>query len=91
MTKAELINAVSAKTGATPKLTGEVITATLEQIKKALAEGDAVEVVGFGKFYVADREERKGRNPRTGEEIVIPAHKSPCFSAGKTLKDAVNG
>ena len=59
-------------------------------ITKALNEGDAVQLTGFGSFKVGDRAARKGRNPQTGETIDIAARKVVKFSAGKALKDALN-
>ena len=91
MTKNQLINAVAETTGETLKTAEKIISATLATIQSNLAAGESVEFVGFGKFGVKDVAERKGRNPRTGEDIVIPAHKFPYFKAGKVLKDAVNG
>ena len=58
-------------------------------VTEALKSGDTVTLVGFGTFYVGERAERKGRNPKTGEEITIAAAKSPKFRAGKALKDAL--
>ncbi len=52
-------------------------------------KGEKVQLVGFGSFEVRERAERKGRNPQTREEIIIPASKVPVFKVGKALKDAV--
>lgn len=90
MTKNLLIQAVSEKTGETFKTAEKIINQTLATIQSKLAAGETVEFVGFGKFGVKDVAERNGKNPRTGEDIVIPAHKFPYFRAGKILKDAVN-
>lgn len=68
-----------------------IIAATLDAIGEALALGERVQLVGFGSFEVRERAERVGRNPRTREEILIPACKVPAFKAGKTLKDKVAG
>ena len=89
MTKADLINAVAAKTEVSKKETEAVITATLDAITAAMQQGDKVQLVGFGSFEVKKRAERIGRNPKTKEEIKIPASKIPAFKAGKALKDAV--
>ena len=89
MTKTELIAAVAAKAGLTKKDAERVITATFETITAALAEGDRVQVSGFGIFEVKTREARTGRNPRTKETIEIPATRLPGFKASKTLKDTV--
>lgn len=89
MNKAELINAVAAKTDVSKKETEAVIAATLDVITAAMQEGDKVQLVGFGSFEVKNRAERIGRNPKTKEEIKIPASKIPSFKAGKALKDSV--
>ena len=89
MNKAELINAVAAKTEVSKKDAEAVIAATLDAITAALQEGDKVQLVGFGSFEVKKRAERIGRNPKTKEAIQIPASKVPVFKAGKALKDSV--
>ena len=89
MTKAELINAVAASADVSKKDTEAVITAMLDTITDALKEGDKVQLVGFGSFEVKKRAARIGRNPRTKEEIEIPATVLPVFKAGKLLKDTV--
>lgn len=91
MNKAELIAAVAAKTGDTKKVAEASVNALVEVITEALAEGEKVQLVGFGSFEVRKRAARKGRNPQTKEEIKIPASKAPVFKAGKALKDLVNG
>jgi DNA-binding protein HU-beta len=90
MNKAELINAVSEKTELNKKQSDAAITAVFDVIADALAGGDKVQLVGFGSFEVKNREARVGRNPKTKEQINIPASKSPVFKAGKALKEAVN-
>ena len=89
MNKAELINAVAASADVSKKDTEAVITAMLDTITDALKEGDKVQLVGFGSFEVKKRAARIGRNPRTKEEIEIPATVLPVFKAGKLLKDTV--
>ena len=89
MNKAELINAVAEKAGLSKKDTETVVNATIDVIAGALADGDKVQLVGFGAFEVKSRAERTGRNPKTKEEIKIPASKVPVFKPGKALKDAV--
>ena len=89
MNKTELIAAVAAKTGLTKKDAERVVSATFETLTDSLKKGDKVQVSGFGIFEVKTREARIGRNPRTKEEIKIPATKLPAFKASKTLKDAV--
>ena len=90
MNKAELIAAVAEKTGLSKKDTEAVVSASLEVITDTLAQGEKVQLVGFGSFETKARAARIGRNPRTKEEIKIPASKLPVFKAGKALKDTVS-
>lgn len=89
MTKAELISAVAKKTDLTKAESARAIDAIVESITEALKKNNKVSLVGFGTFSVVQRKARKGRNPKTGKEIKIPATKVPKFSAGKGLKEAV--
>ena len=91
MTKVELIAAVAENAGLSKKDAEQAVNATVEAITKALAAGDKVSLVGFGTFETRERPARKGRTPRTKEEITIPATPTPAFKAGKALKDTVNG
>jgi nucleoid DNA-binding protein len=88
MNKGDLINEVS-KIVKTKKDAQAVVNCVLSSITKALENGDAVSLVGFGTFKVTERKARKGRNPQTGEKIDIAASKTPKFVAGKALKEAV--
>jgi len=90
MNKAELVIAIAEKTQMTKKDSEAALMAALDAITAALAEGERVQLVGFGSFEVKARAERLGRNPQTGEAVAIPASKSPVFKAAKSLKDAVN-
>ena len=90
MNKAELITAAAEKAGLSKKDTEAAVNAVVDVIAAALAEGDKVQLVGFGAFEVKTRAERIGRNPKTKEEIKIPASKVPVFKAGKAMKDAVS-
>ncbi|TAN45630.1 MAG: HU family DNA-binding protein [Nitrospirae bacterium] len=90
MTKAELIEKVAKDAGLSKAAAGKAIDAATDAIKASLKKGQAVVLVGFGSFKISKRKARKGRNPRTGKEIKIAACKVPKFTAGKTLKDAVN-
>ncbi|MFZ7130978.1 MAG: HU family DNA-binding protein [Eubacteriales bacterium] len=90
MNKAELITVLTEKTGLAKKDNEKVLNALVESITEQLQNGDKISLVGFGTFEVKERAERKGRNPKTMEELVIPASKAPTFKAGKALKDAVN-
>ena len=88
MNKVDLVNEV-AQVVKTKKDAQAVVDCVLSSITKALENGDAVSLVGFGTFKVTERKARKGRNPQTGEEIYISASKVPKFVAGKPLKEAV--
>lgn len=91
MNKTEMISAVAEKIeGATKKDIAVVVDTILETIKETVASGEKIQLVGFGNFEVAERAARKGRNPKTSEEIMIPASKSPKFKASKAFKDMVN-
>ena len=89
MTKTDLIAKVAEQTGLSKKDAEKAVSAVIDTVSDALVAGDQVQIVGFGTFEVRERSERKGRNPRTKEEITIPASKLPAFKAGKALKDAV--
>ena len=89
MNKAELISAVALKADVSKKDAEAVLTAALDTITEALAEGEKVQLVGFGSFELKKRAARLGRNPKTKEAIEIPASVVPTFKAGKALKDAV--
>ena len=89
MNNTELIAAAAESTGLTKKDTEKVLNAALESIAAALAQGDKVQISGFGSFEVKEREARVGRNPQTGEAMEIAASRIPAFKAGKALKDRV--
>lgn len=89
MNKGELVDKVADKASVTKKQADAVITAAIEAIMEAVAGGDKVTLVGFGSFEPRDRKEREGRNPKSGETMVIPATKVPAFSAGKQFKEMV--
>ena len=89
MNKTELVSSVAEKAEITKKDAEKVVNAVFGSIEDALAKGDKVQLVGFGTFEVRERAARTGRNPKTGEEIDIPATKVPSFKAGKSLRDSV--
>ena len=91
MNKNDLVSAVAEASGLSKTDAGKAVEATFDAVTKALKKGDEVRLVGFGTFAVAKRKASTGRNPRTGEEMKIPASNQPKFKAGKALKDAVNG
>jgi len=90
MTKADIVERASAAVDM-PKRKGEVVVnMVLRCIIDALADGERVDLRGFGSFRVSSRHDRTGRNPRTGQEIDIPAKKVPLFRAGKEFRRRVN-
>lgn len=90
MNKTELVAAVAAKSGISKKDADVAVAAVFDVIVDAIAEGDKVSLVGFGTFEQRTRKARVGCNPKTHENIEIPASKVPAFKAGKAFKDAVN-
>ncbi|MCG3883732.1 HU family DNA-binding protein [Photobacterium leiognathi] len=89
MNKQQLIAAVSSKQNISQAAAKENVEAMLDVIKETLAEGESIQLIGFGTFKVNHRAARTGRNPQTGAEIQIAAANVPSFVAGKALKDAV--
>ena len=89
MNKTELIAATAEKANLSKKDTEAAVNAVIDVITEALKKGDNVQLVGFGSFETRERAARVGRNPKTKEEIKIPASKVPAFKAGKALKDAI--
>ena len=90
MNKAQLVEFVANKTGSSKRQSEECLDIVVNAITKSVAKGEKVTLVGFGTFERRDRRARKGRDPRTGTPIDIPAKKVPAFSAGKQFKQAVN-
>jgi DNA-binding protein HU-beta len=88
-TKAEFVDKVAAKSGLSKKDAGAAVDAVIDSIEDSLKSGDEVSFTGFGKFHVANRGAREGRNPRTGETMTIAASRVPRFTAGSGLKKAV--
>ena len=89
MTKAELISKMANEAKITKAAASKAVDTITETITKDLKKGGRISLPGFGTFSVANRKARTGRNPQTGQEIQIPASKTPKFTAGKTLKEAV--
>ena len=88
-TKAEFVDQVAAKSGLSKKDAGAAVDAVIASIEDSLKAGNAGSFTGFGKFHVANRGAREGRNPRTGETMTIAASRVPRFTAGSGLKKAV--
>lgn len=87
MNKEELVTAVAGKTGMTKKSAEEAVNAVFDTIADIIRDGDKVTVSGFGTFFLGQRAARRGRNPKTGAEVQIPACKVPRFTPGKKLKE----
>jgi DNA-binding protein HU-beta len=92
VTKSEFVDALASQSGGLSKKdAGTAVDAVLKLVEDTLARGESVNFTGFGKFHVAERGQRQGVNPRTGERITIPGGKVPKFSAGAGLKQKVKG
>jgi len=90
MNKAELIAVVAEKAELSKKDTEKAVNALIEAITEGLKKGEKIQLVGFGGFEVKQRAARMGRNPKTKEQIQIPASSVPVFKAGKAFKDAID-
>ncbi|MEZ4103948.1 MAG: HU family DNA-binding protein [Candidatus Paceibacterota bacterium] len=89
MNKADIISAVHEVLGSTKADAERAVDAVFSNIEKAMKDGDAVSVAGFGIFEAKLRAKREARNPRTGETVTVPAMRVPKFRAAKALKDSV--
>ena len=85
MNKAELIAAVARSADTTKVEAERALNGVLKNMVKAMIEGEKVSLLGFGTFSVVERVEKKGRNPQTGQDIIIPAHKAVKFKPGRAL------
>ncbi|MCW3789693.1 HU family DNA-binding protein [Plebeiibacterium sediminum] len=90
MTKQEFVNAIAADSGLSKADTEKALNAITETIKNTLAQGESVQLVGFGTFSISERAARTGRNPQTGKEIQIAAKKVAKFKPGKALDESIN-
>ena len=90
MNKAELTDAVAARSGLSRKDAAAVVDALLRTVEEELGAGGRVAVTGFGSFEAKRRPERPGRNPATNEAITLPADRVPVFRPGRALRDALN-
>jgi DNA-binding protein HU-beta len=88
-TKSEFVDKVAASSGLSKKDAGAAVDAFIATVEGELKSGGEVNFTGFGKFHVAQRGAREGRNPRTGETMTIAASRVPRFTAGSGLKKAV--
>ncbi|MCC5876855.1 MAG: HU family DNA-binding protein [Candidatus Sumerlaeia bacterium] len=89
MTKAEVIRMVMEKTGLPRKDAIEAVEVFLQSVKDGLQSSQKVSLVGFGTFFVKEKDSRNGRNPRTGELIRIPPKKVAVFKPGKPLREVI--
>ena len=91
MTKSELVTHVAERLPYMTRHDAEIIVDTIfESMTDALAQGEGIEIRGFGSLKVKDRRAREGRNPRTGKSVQIPAKKYPLFRIGKELHERIN-
>jgi integration host factor subunit beta len=90
MTKAELVDEVGREATLTRKHSEVIVDAVFSTIVEALQRGDKIELRGFGSFRVRRRSSRTGRNPKTGQGVVVPAKKVPYFKPGKELRELLN-
>lgn len=90
MNKPELVNSIVEKVNTTKKQAEDLVAALFDTIMDALAQGDKVVISGFGTFEVHERANRVGRNPQTGEEMLIDGSKAPVFKSAKVFKDFIN-
>lgn len=89
MNKSEFVGRVAEEAGISTAEAGRYLDAFTGAVSGALKEGEPVQITGFGKFYVRERDARGGVNPQTKQKISIPASRVPSFSAGNALKSAV--
>lgn len=90
ITKTKIIENVAARTGMKKKEAEVAVNAVIASLEDAFVAGEKVQIAGFGTFEVKERAARVGRNPRTGTAMTIAASKHLSFTAGKTIKDAIN-
>ena len=91
LTKAELIDAVYEKVGFSKKEAADLVELVFESMKEELCKGMAIKISGFGKFRVRSKKARMGRNPQTGDAMVISARKVLTFTPSRILRDGING
>ena len=91
MNKAELVTHVATEASVTKATAERLVGAVFSAIADSLARAEPVAIAGFGTFATRSRAAHRGRNPRTGESVAVPASTVPSFKAGKALREAVNG
>jgi len=90
LTKGDLIDILAEGTGLTKVEIGAVVDGMIATMSYTLKKGDSIDIRGFGRFKVVPRKRRKARNPKTGEEVIVPARKMPVFRCSRDLRDYVN-
>ena len=90
LTKSQIVDSIAEKNGFTKNKSTEAVETILELIKSTLASGDGVLISGFGKFCVKDKRERKGRNPATGEDMMLAPRRVVTFKCSGKLRDRIN-
>ena len=91
LTKSHLIDAIAEQNGFTRKKSTETVETILEIIKSTLESGEDVLISGFGKFCVKEKRERRGRNPATGEDMMLAPRRVVTFKCSGKLRDKING
>jgi len=91
LTKADIVKSIEERNGFTNKKATELVDMLIEIMKKTLASGDDVLISGFGKFCVKEKAERRGRNPATGEDLMLAQRKVVTFNCSGKLREKVNG
>jgi len=91
LTKADIISTVQTVNGYTFRKSTDIVETLLEIIKSTLESGEVVMISGFGKFHVRDKKDRRGRNPATGEDMILPARRAVRFKCSGRLKNRING
>jgi len=91
LTKADIVEMICTENGWTKRMSTEIVETTLEIIKDTIGSGEDVLISGFGKFCVKEKAERKGRNPATGEDLMLDPRKVVTFKCSGKLREGVNG
>ena len=91
LTKSQITDAIAEQNGFTQKKSTETVETILELIKSTLASGDGVLISGFGKFCVKEKSERRGRNPQTGQDLMLKSRRVVVFKCSEVLRDRING
>ena len=91
LTKIQIVESIQNQTGFPKNKSSEIVETLLEIIKRTLSSGEDVLVSGFGKFHVKEKKERKGRNPATGEDLMLSPRKVVTFKCSGKLRKRING